>query len=275
METVILAGAAVIGTLLVVGGAWLEMRRDRSTPTIRPITSPAAETPAPSPDRATTPPLARVRVWLAAHPAPFYGWLETALWLVVLVSLVDHLRDPRDSLTAKIAWALTIGPHEIGHVICWPFGWTLHFLGGSIWQVLWWLLLAAYVHIWYRRITGALVFMAVVGHSFINMWPYIADARARELPLLFGMDSSHHDWWNLLGKYDLLAYDQTLGRLAAGTGAVILAGCVLLGLVTTWALPRRAIGPSPRYYGSFIRALRDALRAPPGLNLSRIPTKFQ
>lgn len=269
METVILIGAAVVGTSLIIAGLWVDARTHREHPVIRPIQPKSTvirpiQPPLPIPVPEETPalrdarPLARARALAADHPAPLYAWLETAFWLLVLVSAINHLGDKRDSIMARATWLLTIGPHEIGHVICWPFGWTLHILGGSIWQVLWWLLLAVYVLLRYKRITGALFFMAIVGHSFINMSPYIADARARKLPLLFGMDSSHHDWWNLLSRYDLLEYDKTLGTLAAGLGALIVVSMALLGITAAWALPRR-LGPSKRYDGSPVRALHDAL----------------
>ncbi|MBN2305591.1 MAG: hypothetical protein JXQ72_14000 [Anaerolineae bacterium] len=265
MEIILLTLVALAGTGLVIAGLWLDGRdhRVKTKSVIRPIQPPRVTAEAALPDLPGSPelaalpsvngPAARIRHLITAHPVPLYGWLETVFWLIVLLSLIDHLQDRHDSLTARIAWMLTIGPHEIGHIICYPFGWTLGFLGGSIWQILWWLLLAVYVLLRYRRLTGALVFLAITGHSFLNLSLYIADARARDLPLLFGMDSSHHDWWNLLNRYGLLEYDRALGSLATLIGTLILVGVVIVGIVTAWVLPRRSPGSQPRYEGNPVR----------------------
>ena len=263
METVLLMVASVAAVALLLAGTWLERRRNPGV--IRPLAARPVDLVAAPVDVVPAAPsmgglIGRWRRIVARHPAPFWGWVETIFWLLVLSTVFFHLRDVHDGLVARIVWLLTIGPHEIGHIICMPFGWTLHFAGGSIWQVLWWLLLALYVLFLRFQVTGALVFMTIVGHSFINMMPYIADARARELPLLFGMDSSHHDWWNLLNKYRLLEYDQQIADFAAGVGVTVLLLTAAAGIITTWLLPRRGIGPVPRYMGNLLAALRAGWR---------------
>jgi hypothetical protein len=139
-------------------------------------------------------------------------------------------------------WALTIGPHEIGHFICAPFGQLLAIAGGSIWQVLFWALLGMYAFFIRRQIRLAFLFWVVTGHSFINMSVYIADARARQMPLLFGMDASHHDWWNLLNQLGLLVW------MVVG-----------VGLFTTWLIPVRW-GRAPRFEGNPLRLMAAAWR---------------
>jgi hypothetical protein len=204
----------------------------------------------------------RLQQAVAHHPAPLLGWFETAWWLFMLLTLIDNLAGRTTSRTAQVIWWLTIGPHEIGHLICIPFGWTLQFAGGSIWQILWWALLAIWVMMMRRQISLSLLFWVIAGHSFINLSVYVGDASSRSLPLLFGADSSHHDWWNLLGHYGLLDYDHLLEMLAMGTGAAMVIAAVLMGLLTTWLLPRRQIGPAKRYYGGLFEALRDVLAGP-------------
>lgn len=293
MNTLVVIIGLASGGLLILGGMWLERRRPAPPPgaIIRPLSArpahppqPPAPVPATATARPSAPPIGpsptragRFLALVRQHPAPLYGWLETILWLVVLLTAIDHLRDLRHSPTAQAVWYLTIGPHEIGHIICIPFGWTLQFLGGSLWQILWWLLLAVYVFLIRRQLSLALLFWAITGHSFLNLSPYIADARARELPLLFGLDSSHHDWWNLLERYDLLDYDHTLAAISTGIGAVILASAVIVGVVTAWALPRTHPGPIQRFEGyrvwSTVKAAfagSDAAR--PGLDSDRFPS---
>jgi hypothetical protein len=281
MTTAIIFGAAAAAAVsLIAAGVWMERRGRPPDTVIRPLDGPPPVTPRPPAVSLETPPLAlpapatpgrrarialvvaRVRGVIAAHPAPLYAWIETVLWLFVLATLVDHLAGYQHSPTGRVIWLLTIGPHELGHLICAPFSWTLMVLGGSIWQVVWWLGLAVYLFLVRRQISGSLLFWAITGHSFINMTPYIADARARELPLLFGMDSSHHDWWNLLKKYGLLEHDQAIAALASITGALIILAAVALGIMTAWVLPRTQIAGPRITHLNIVRALREALATP-------------
>lgn len=223
MSITMLGFVAVGAAALIGAGLWIEAR-----PGIDPLAGPK-------------------RFWAAVrrHPVPIFGIIETGAWLLVLVSLIEHLRQPESGI-GWVIWALTIGPHEIGHVICMPFGWTLQFLGGSIWQVLIFILPAIFALVLRRQISGSLFFWALTGHSLINLSRYIDDASARELPLLFGMSKDHHDWWNLLGHYGLLDYDHTLAMMVklAGIGIILLA--VGLGIFTAWVLPRTRLGHTRR-----------------------------
>lgn len=287
MVEVLAVVGVLLATVLVLAGAWIEVRgaaTRRQTraidsarrPVIRPIVSPGtvpddagaipdpADTASPEPVP-TVPRRAYRPVWdfFRSHPAPLLGWLETGFWLVILLSTVDHALAPTDSTTAYFAYWFMIAPHELGHLLCMPFGWLLSVAGGSIWQILWWAIPAVYLFYVYRRISGALFFWMLVGHSFINLAPYIRDARARELPLLFGLDSSHHDWWNLLRYFGLLEYDQVIGLTATITGVGVLALTAGLGLLTTWTLPRSRVGRVTRFEPPFWRHLGAALTVGP------------
>ncbi len=244
--------ALASGATLIGIGVWIE-RRPPAAPVIQPIT------PSISVEGVT--PGQRVRQIAARHPRPLYAVLETGAWLLIALTVVDHLRDPRDGPVAFVIWALAIGPHEIGHFICLPFGWFLNVAGGSIWQLLIFILPAVFALTVRKQISGALLFWALTGHSLINLAQYIGDARARKLPLIFGMSKDHHDWWNLLRDVGLLQYDHLFAALATGTGVALIAGAAALGIVTAWAVPRTRLGPAARYEGSLWSALRDGLRA--------------
>lgn len=257
-------GAALIGL-----GLWREWRGTRS-PAVQPGSASPSGVIQPltplrrEPQRAARPAravrlLARVFAAAARHPAPALAVVEMGFWLAVLLTLVLHLHDPRDGAIAFAVWAVTIGPHEIGHVVCMPFGWFLHVLGGSLWQILAFALPAIYAYTVRRQVTTSLVFWALAGHSLINLAPYIGDARARELPLLFGLSKDHHDWWNLLRSYGLLEYDHALAALATVTGAALVIGAAALGILATWTLPRPGVGPRARFTGGFWQALRARL----------------
>ncbi len=256
MQMVIMAAAGA-GLALVGIGLWREVgRRVRPQPeppgVIRPLTA-ARDTPW----------LGGIRAAAARHPAPLLAVVESGAWLAVLITLVLHLRNPREGAVAFVVWAITIGPHEIGHVLCMPFGWFLHVAGGSIWQILAFALPAIYAFAVRRQITTSLVCWALAGHSLINLAPYIGDARARDLPLILGLSKDHHDWWNLLRTYGLLDYDHALAALATISGAGLVLGAVVLGILAAWTLPRARIGPCARFEGGFWQALRAALAAGP------------
>jgi hypothetical protein len=208
------------------------------------------------------PSIRRLHAVARRHPAPGFAVVETAFWLLILLALIDHLRAPDTSTTAHLTWYLTIGIHELGHVVCMPFGWLLYVAGGSIWQILFWALLGLYAFLVRRQITSSLLMWAIAGHSFINLARYIGDARARKLPLLFGLGQDSHDWWNLLERYGLLDYDHVLAGLATLIGALLVLGAVTLGILAAWALPRTRIAPAARrFQGGFWAALRQSLTA--------------
>lgn len=222
---------ALAGLLLIAAGLWPH-RAGRASAAIRPIAPPIAPPPAPRP---------RPSLWrlLTRHPDPLLALFQTAFWLTMPLLLADHLQDRHRGLVAHFAWILSIVPHEAGHLVCTPFGWVLYVLGGSIWQVLIYVLLALYVGALQGRHRLALVFWTIAGHSLINLSVYIADAAERKLPLIFGMDKSHHDWGNLLAHYDALAYDDTLALIVMLAGAALVSIAALIGVVTAWWVPQR------------------------------------
>jgi hypothetical protein len=161
----------------------------------------------------------------------------TIFWLLMFIPLIDHLLTPQGGTTAFIIWALTIVPHEAGHyVFCFPFGDFIFTAGGSVWQVLFWVLLALYSR-WRGYRALPLLCWVVVGHSFINLSVYIGDAQERELPLLFDAfdpERNSHDWWNLLRWTGLLAYDDVIASMSATVGAIIVCITIATGILSTW-----------------------------------------
>lgn len=233
--TVLLIVAAGGGVLILALGLWAEHRARTRRPAspIRPIQ--------PLPPA----PVQRRRRGLANHPDPLFAAFKTALWLASLFVLADHLSDTQQSTVAYIVWGITIVPHEAGHLFCQPFGWVLHVAGGSIWQLLPFVLVAIYAFGFRRMINAALFFWTLVGHSLINLSVYIEDAAERELPLIFGMSKDHHDWWNLLKHYDALEHDNLIAGIAYNGGALIVIAAALAGVLFAWWLPRAWMDTRP------------------------------
>jgi hypothetical protein len=177
------------------------------------------------------------QAWAAAiaqHPKLTQAWLVTLAWLATLLPLLNHLGDPQHSLMGVLVWAWTIIPHEAGHLICSPLGWFVMVAGGSVWQVLFWLLLSVFVLKVRKQIAAACLFGMIAGHSFINLSVYIRDAQERDLQLIFGMDKSRHDWWNLLGHLGLLQYDNVLADISIIIGVTVVLLMIGAGIWAVW-----------------------------------------
>jgi hypothetical protein len=127
--------------------------------------------------------------------------------------------------------------HEAGHILFSPFGRFLGVLGGSLMQLLVPLAVTG-AFVWRRNPFGGAVGLWWLGESFLDLAPYIGDARAGQLPLLGGVTGSevedYHDWEVILRQLGWLKHDMTLARLAHVLGAVLIllallwAGVILL-----------------------------------------------
>jgi hypothetical protein len=121
--------------------------------------------------------------------------------------------------------------HEAGHVLFRPFGRFVTTLGGTLGQLLVPLLCLGTLLLKTRDPFGAAVCCWWFGENFLDIAPYINDARAGALPLVggnFGHFSPYgfHDWEYLLTETGLLRYDHLLARIAHGTGAVLMAAAL-------------------------------------------------
>jgi hypothetical protein len=123
--------------------------------------------------------------------------------------------------------------HETGHLIFRPFGEFMMVAGGSLFQVIFPLILAAYFTFWQRSYYSAAIVMLWVGQSLLNVWVYAADAVVGQLVLTSGMtgsEGSFHDWNYLLtatgmldstrGVAKIIRFAATLTIVAATAAAV-------------------------------------------------------
>ncbi|WP_432695263.1 hypothetical protein ACQUQP_11980 [Marinobacterium sp. YM272] len=112
--------------------------------------------------------------------------------------------------------------HEFGHVLFSPFGRFMMFLGGSLFQVLMPLGLMLAFIIQRRDNFAASIMLWWSGQNFIDVSPYIADARQRSLPLIMGMGEESHDWGNLLRMSGTLDKAQSYAQQWFTIGVILM-----------------------------------------------------
>jgi hypothetical protein len=124
--------------------------------------------------------------------------------------------------------------HEAGHVIYGLLGSTLALYGGTLGQLTFPLLAAA--GFWRR---GEPVAFALAGvwlfENFLNIARYMADARARQLPLVGG---GEHDWTDIFSRWGVLSSDTAIAGLVDAAGWMGMIAC-WLWLARRWLDDRR------------------------------------
>ena len=117
--------------------------------------------------------------------------------------------------------------HEAGHVFFQLFGRWMTSLGGTLGQLLIPLICLLVLLIKSRDPFGASVALWWLGESFMDIAPYINDARDQELLLLGGItgkeaDYGYHDWEYILNEIGLIRYDHLLAHLADKFGTLLM-----------------------------------------------------
>jgi len=115
--------------------------------------------------------------------------------------------------------------HEAGHLFFSPFGRFLQVLGGTLGQ---WLVPLAVLCTFVAKGNpfGATVGLWWLGESFLDIAPYMNDARAGQLMLLGGVTGreveDYHDWEVLLTKLGWMQHDHLIARLTFAIGVVFM-----------------------------------------------------
>jgi hypothetical protein len=176
------------------------------------------------------------------RPDPARFWGRAALyallfvwgWRFLLSSVAGNYVG-----TSFLHW-VNLPFHEAGHVLFGPFGDLLRALGGTLGQLLVPAVCLATFLLRSRDPFGASVALWWLAENFMDIGPYIADARSGELLLLGGVTGQdvpgYHDWENVLGDLNLLRYDQTFGALAYDLGRLLMLAAFVWG---GWLLVRQ------------------------------------
>ena len=134
-------------------------------------------------------------------------------------------------------WHLVNLPfHEAGHIIFRPFGRLMTSLGGSLMQVLMPTICLVVFLVKTRDPFAGAFSLWWTGQNFIDLAPYINDARSLSMPLLGGNVGQHapygfHDWEFILKETGLIRFDHVIARLSHGLGALLILLALVWGAV--------------------------------------------
>ena len=159
---------------------------------------------------------------------PIYFWGRAALaallflwgWRFLLSSVAG------DYVAQSFMHWINLPFHEAGHVLFSPLGEFMRTLGGTLGQLLIPAICLGTFVLRNRDPFGASVALWWLAENFMDIAPYIADARSGELLLLGGVTGrdvpGYHDWENILGTLDLMRHDILFGNLSYAFGRILM-----------------------------------------------------
>jgi hypothetical protein len=161
---------------------------------------------------------------------------RTLFFMILLIWGLRFILSPLDSGYAMDSfWHLVNLPfHEAGHLIFRPFGRFMTSLGGSLSQLIIPLLCMAVFLLKTRDTFAAAFALWWFGENFMDLAPYINDARSLTLPLLGGNTGrtspyGFHDWEFILKESGLANYDNALAHFAYRFGTVLIIFALVWG----------------------------------------------
>ena len=143
--------------------------------------------------------------------------------------------------------------HESGHLAFAPFGQTMHFLGGTLGQLLVPAGLAVYFLMKRSEPFAAAACAWWAGENLVDISVYMADARDLALPLVGGGD---HDWNNLFYTFGLLG-QESVASVSAWTHRL---GALVMVASLAWLATFLLTGESRRRFEEMVEAYLPALR---------------
>lgn len=164
-----------------------------------------------------------------ARADPVAAWARAVLLIVITVWGLSLIGASVESNAAgrSILHLVNLPFHEAGHVLFSPFGDFIASLGGTLGQLLMPLICLGVLLVKTRDPFGAAVALWWFGQNFLDIAPYINDARAGQLPLVggnFGHSSPYgfHDWEYLLTETGLLRMDHAIAQASHWLGSAIM-----------------------------------------------------
>ena len=160
---------------------------------------------------------------------PFYFGGRTLIFLILFVWGWKFILTPMETnYTGESFFHLVNLPfHEAGHIFFRLFGRWMTSLGGTLGQLLIPTICLFVLLIKSKNPFGASVSLWWLGENFMDIAPYINDARAQKLLLLGGLtgkdaDYGYHDWEFILNEIGLLRLDHFLAHLSDKFGTILM-----------------------------------------------------
>lgn len=123
--------------------------------------------------------------------------------------------------------------HEAGHMILMIAGEKIMLLGGSFMQVFIPLALAG-AFLWRGERYSAGIVTLWAAQSIASVSAYIRDAPTRNMDLITG-DPDTHDWWQLLGGWDIVSNHLSWAAPLANSAVALALIVMVLGvLLAVW-----------------------------------------
>ncbi|MSM40772.1 MAG: hypothetical protein GJT30_14240 [Geobacter sp.] len=147
------------------------------------------------------------------------NYLKAVFTLLLLIYGVVCVRNVDE---ASLLDRVDLIAHEAGHLLFGYFGEFMLVIGGTLGQLLVPVGIGAYF-VARREFFSATALLFWLGQNFLNISVYVKDAAAMELPMVsLGGGDVIHDWNWLLLKFNILAWDQTIGNLVYGVGVLLI-----------------------------------------------------
>lgn len=167
-------------------------------------------------------------------------WAEgrQALFRLPLLAYLMYagLRHLLDDMYTSWFSGITLAFHEMGHIVFSPFGRTLMFLGGSIFQILIPLIAGLYLWLRQRDYFGGAVGGAWLSYAMYEMATYMADANKERLGLVGFTDNPEHDWTTLFTQWRVLNHCDTIATVVRVGAFATWAASMALGLWLCWVM---------------------------------------
>jgi hypothetical protein len=185
------------------------------------------------------------------RPYPLWALAGRAALLVAIAAFgwkFHHMsmRELSETMGASPLHLVHLVFHEAGHVIFSWFGEFMHFLGGSLFQVLVPIIWFVAARFWGKDAFAGALCLWLAGHSLVDVAPYINDARSLQLQLIgggTGREVEGHDWEYLLTAMKALHKDVFISRWVLSVGRWVMAlslGWAAAVLVHQWRVRRAA-----------------------------------
>jgi hypothetical protein len=161
------------------------------------------------------------------NPFVFAG--RVIFFLVLFIWGLKFIFTPMASNYAgESFWHLVNLPfHEAGHVLLRPFGRFITSLGGTLGQLAMPLICITVFVVKTRDTFAAAFALWWLGENFMDIAPYIDDARSLTMPLLGGNTGrtspyGFHDWEFILKESGLIRYEHVLAIASHNIGIILM-----------------------------------------------------